>query len=118
MNRMRPGQIEPNELERAILDHIADAQPALHPRLKDLHVLSREYTGVGSFTTFRTDKSGDAMEEQPVTLKELIHMPGVPSGMGAVLFCERGQADLLEIYTFGDDHWDGVYEGFSIGGAT
>jgi hypothetical protein len=42
-------------------------------------------------------------------------MPGVPNGMGAILFCKNGAPELLEIYTNGDVLWDGVFTGFSIG---
>jgi hypothetical protein len=34
--------------------------------------------------------------------------------MGAVLFCEAGMPHCLEVYTYGNDHWEGVYDGFAI----
>src|SRR5262245_50013108 len=46
----------------------------------------------------------------------MIHVPGVPNGMGAVLFCSGWQPECLEIYTYGEERWDGVYNGFSIEG--
>ena len=54
---MRPGQREPNEFERAILEWIAAEHPALRTHLAGLHILSREFTGVGSFTNFLYDAS-------------------------------------------------------------
>ena len=113
---MRLGQIEPNEFEVAILDRIATQEPSIRSSLGDLHVLSREYTGVGSFTRFQRDEPGAEIDKRHVSLEALILIPNVPSGMGAVLFCKGGRADCLEIFTYGDDHWDGVYDGFSIGG--
>ena len=74
---MRPGQLEPNEFEIALLKRFA-AQD------RDLH------------------------------LDAVISVPGVPNGLGAILFCIGSHPNVLEIYTFGDEHWDGLYEGFLI----
>jgi hypothetical protein len=38
--------------------------------------------------------------------------------MGAILFCKDGKPATLETYTFGEEKWDGTYEGFSIARAT
>ena len=111
---MRPGQLNPNELELAILERLSSATPALRGSAQRLHVLSREFTGVGSFTKFQVDKSATGTLEQPLGLDALITVPGVPKGLGAVLFCWGDQPSMLEIYAFGNDHWDGLYDGFTI----
>lgn len=109
-----PGQLEPNELELAILERIAAKNPSLRPYLQNLHVLSREFTGVGSYTNFRTDESSAAVGDHPLSLGQLIIMPKVENGMGAILFCRGGQPTCLEMYTHGNDLWDGVFDGFVI----
>jgi hypothetical protein len=81
--------------------------------LTGLHVLSREFTGVGSFTRFQCEDSSRDDKRQ-VSLGSLIAMPGVPGGMGAVLFCRGDRPECLETYTYGDERWDGTYDGFSI----
>ena len=112
--KMRPGQIRPNDFELAILNRVATKEPSIRKSLGELHVLSRVYTGVGAYTNFLIgDSSSDAVEQR-IGLDELITMPGVPNGMGAVLFCKGGRPQCLEVFTFGDDHWDGVYDGFAI----
>ena len=114
---MRPGQLEPNEFERAILERIAEEVPSIRPSLKDLRVLSRKYSGCGCDTEFLRKETGtkdDVGWDREVGLNVLIHMPGVPSGLGMALFCAGAQPDCLEIFTFGNEYWDGVYEGFSI----
>lgn len=111
---IRPGQIKPNEFEMSILNRLADKEPAIRFSLETLHVLSREFTGVGSFTTFKSDASTADASETNIPLGELISMPAVAHGMGAVLFLRNGQPQCLEVYTFGDEHWDGVYHGFTI----
>lgn len=113
---MRPGQLKPNDLELQILQRLARVEPSIRKAVEHLHVLSRELTGVGSYTKFKCDESAGASERR-VGLDALINVPGVANGMGAVLFCKGDQPECLEIYTYGDDHWDGVYEGFSIEGA-
>jgi hypothetical protein len=36
------------------------------------------------------------------------------ASVGAVLFCKGDQPECLELYTFGNEYWNGVYEGFAI----
>jgi hypothetical protein len=110
---MRPGQLTPNDLELAILEHLASKESSISGSVQQLRVLNREFTGVGSFTTFICEESGANTPERYVTLDALINVPGVPNGMGAVLFFEEGKPECLEIFTYGDD-WDGVFDGFSI----
>lgn len=61
---MHPGQREPNECEVAILERIAAEYPPLRTQLEHLHVLSREFTGVGSFTNFLCQNSEPLISEQ------------------------------------------------------
>ena len=111
---MRPGLVELNEFEVAILELLALKESAIGPLINRLHVLSREFTGVGSYTNFDCPDSDLELGEKTIELHALISMPNVPNGMGAALFCENGKPKFLETYTFGNEHWDGVYEGFSI----
>ena len=111
---LRPGQIEPNELELAILERIAAKNSSIRPYLGHLHVLSREFTGVGSYTNFKSDDSSADITDLQITLDDLIVMPNVPNGMGAILFCRGGRPKCLETYTYGNDLWDGVFDGFVI----
>ncbi len=111
---MRPGQVKPNEFELAILDRLARKEPSILASIGELHVLSREFTGVGSFTNFDCKESSAGAPEGHVDLDDLIKMPGVPNGMGAVLFCRGGRPQCLEVFAYGDDRWEGVYDGFEI----
>jgi hypothetical protein len=109
---MRPGQVMPNEFELAILNRLARKDPSIEAAVDQLHVLSREFTGVGSFTNFSCDELADAPEHQ-IVLDHRIKMPGVPHGMSAVLFCKGGRPQCLEVVTY-EGYWDGVYDGFVI----
>lgn len=112
---MKPGQRTPNEFEIAILLRLASGTESLRGCIGALHVLSREFSGVGSFTTFQPNRAlaRPDLGEQQLGLDVLINVPGVPNGMGAVLFCKDGCPDMLETYTYGDP-WDGTFTGFSI----
>jgi hypothetical protein len=114
----RPGQIEPNEFELAILERLAAESPPLLVYMRNLHVLNREFTGVGGYSKFRYADKGAQTSLQPISLGDLIIVPGVQSGMGAVLFWQGDQPKCLETYTFGAELWDGVFEGFHIQKAT
>jgi hypothetical protein len=109
---MRPGQLEPNEFEMALLKHFAAQDPAL--LIDGLHVLSRKFTGVGSFTNFLCHGSAEVKWDRTVDLDATIVMPGVPNGLGAVLFCTGRHPNMLEIYTYGSERWEGLYDGFAL----
>jgi hypothetical protein len=103
---------QPNALERSILEAMARERPSFVVDPSRLRVQSRRYTGVGSYTDFACDESG---EPRTVRLKARIAVPGVPSGMGAVLYCRGAQLQCIETFTYGDDSWNGASEGFSVG---
>jgi hypothetical protein len=111
--QVKPGQLTANDFERAILLHMSRKVPALAPMIDELHVLSRKYTGVGSFTEFHCVGAASDGDHEPITLDCGISMPGLANGMGALLFWCGGRPKCLETYTF-DEHWDGAFDGFSI----
>jgi hypothetical protein len=116
---MKPGQLTPNEFETAILKRIASSTEVLRPLIGHLHVLSRKFTGAGSYTTFKIDPAHrePRLGDQHLGLNGLIVVPHVRNGMGAVLMCRDGCPEILETFTYGDDHWDGTFDGFSIANA-
>ncbi len=113
---MKPGQLTPNAFEIAILERIGLSTEALRPLIGRLHVPSREFTGVGSYTNFKIAPSlhEPRLGDQQLGLDGHIAVPHVPNGMGAVLMCTDGCPAILETFTYGDDHWDGTFDGFLI----
>jgi hypothetical protein len=105
-------QYAPNAFETAILRTMAREHPSLLLDTRDLRILSRKYTGIGSYTDFDCDGS-EATES--FNLKAPIGMPGVPNGLGAVLFCRGRRPSCLETFTHGEVYWTGASEGFSVG---
>jgi hypothetical protein len=110
---MRPGQLTPNELELAILQRLARKVPGLEDVIPRLHVLSRKFSGVGSYTNFNPVETV-AVASAPVGLHQPIVMPGLTNGLDAILFFDGNRVKSLEIATFGSEPWDGAYQGFSI----
>lgn len=113
---MRPGQREPNEFEVAILKRLAEKDPSILPALKGLRIQSREFTCVGIYTNFLRDRSGEEKDRRwnrVVDLDVAIDLPCLENGLIAILFCKGNQPDFLEVVAM-DEHWDGVYDGFSI----
>jgi hypothetical protein len=111
---VRPGQLTPNALESAILHKISVIHPDANLAASKLHVLSRKYTGVGSFTTFNHATCEAKAPRNVLNLPGVITIAGVPNGLGAHLMLLAGLPDCLEIYTFGSDHWDGTFDSFSL----
>lgn len=101
-----------NALESAILARLSVAGAPVDA--SKLTVVSREITGAGSYTTFATAKPPPDLWRDRVGLDTLIEIPGVPNGLGAVLWLNSDLPLCLEIYTFGGDSWDGSFEGYSF----
>lgn len=111
---MRPGQLNVNALEMAILQRMVAAHPPLAPLIAELHVLSREFTGVGSYTNFRHPNDSPDPPDGRIGLDVLITVPGVRNGLGSILFLKDDLPLCLEIYSYGEDLWDGLYDGFAF----
>jgi len=113
---MKPGQLTPNAFEVAVLRTIVGQPQALVMSIESLHVLSREFTCVGSFTKFKCSEP-DTSPRRHMGLNALVTLPGVPNGLGAVLHMLGREPECLEVFTFGTEAWDGTIEGFSIASA-
>jgi hypothetical protein len=93
-------------LERDVLNWIASHvdDPALAEQLKSAQPVSREFTGVGSFTVLKVPPGLPGVGYRVAPIDPHIESPEIQEGAGGagvVLFCDGGQASLLEFYTFG-----------------
>jgi hypothetical protein len=106
-----------NEFEKAMLNRIKHQLPALASNISELTLSHRELTGVGSFTYFaKLDARVPVPNDGPLALDVHILMPGVQNALGAMLFFNADSIAFLEIFTYGDDGWNGHWEGFSFVG--
>jgi hypothetical protein len=110
---MRPGQTTPNELEVALLEHFNTEYPDVRVNIATLRVLTRTYTGVGSYTEFVPRQKPTTGEQRTLQLRVMVSVPGQPTGLGALTFVKDGELTTLELFSY-DGQWDGVFEGFSI----
>jgi hypothetical protein len=97
----------------AVLRELARKLPGLVDVIPRLHVLSREFTGVGTYTNFNPVEAVVGASA-PVGLDQAIEIPRVKNGLVAILFFDGDKVKFLEVVTCGSETWDGVYEGFSI----
>jgi len=112
MSAHEPTSTQANALELAILARLSVAgAPVDASKLK---VVSREITGAGSYTTFASADPPPELWRDRVGLDVLIEVPGVPNGLGAVLWLNNDLPLCLEIYTFGGDSWDGSFAGYCL----
>ena len=112
MSAHDPSSIQANALELAVLARLTVAGAPVDAA--NLSVVSREITGAGSYTTFASSVAPPDVWRDRVGLDVLIEVPGVPNGLGAVLWLNNDMPLCLEIYTYGGDSWDGSFEGYSI----
>lgn len=66
---MQPGQITLNDFELAILERLSQDEPSIGPYIAELHVLSREFTGAGSYTNFETEYFTPGLKRETHVLK-------------------------------------------------
>lgn len=111
---MKSNDAELNVLEDAILTRMAEQLPALLPVIPTLTVISREVTGVGSFTNFSSQHADVPYGARHLAIDAHILIPGVENGLGALLFFKEGKIDCLELFAYGDDTWDGRWLGYSL----
>jgi hypothetical protein len=112
MSALAPTSDIANALELAILARLSVAGAPVD--VSKLDVISREITGAGSYTTFATADPPPDVWRDHVGLDVLIEVPGVPNGLGAVLWLTSDLPLCLEIYTYGGDSWDGSFEGYRL----
>jgi hypothetical protein len=97
-----------SELEKAILSYLlkgdSEENRVLREQLKSSSLESREYTGCGFFTNFKTGDSAPLCERENF---ELGHVVASLAGQecGFVLFVRARRISFLEGYTFGVSEW-------------
>jgi hypothetical protein len=88
----------------------------LESTLARLRVTSREVTGVGLYVNFSKHQEKLLPEG---TTRQLgfdgeVSISRVPSGVGLILAIDDGIISYLELFTYGDEQWDGSTTGAKI----
>jgi len=74
-----------------------------------LRVKSREYTSVGGYVNFLNSHELRLPElgKRELGFNGQLMVPGVPSGLGAIVAVDQGKIKYLELFTYGDEKWNG-----------
>ena len=76
--------------------------------LPGLKVSSRQTTGVGAYISFDSSECiANDCNDIDLGLNDVVTVPDVPSGLGAVLSISSGKISYLELFTYGDELWCG-----------
>jgi hypothetical protein len=79
-----------------------------------LGVTKRENTGVGRYVYLEDAHRQPLTDGDYSASNMLIEMEGIHNGMGWVVNVSDGQLGYIEMFTFGDDSWDGVERPWQI----
>ena len=101
------------KLEKAIFNWIAGRNPSLAPRLKQVGVASREYTGVGYYVNLLRERLD--LDRPPVD-GPVIKSSQLDAGAGSMLWLSKGEPACLEIYAFGNNFPAVLYD-FHLSGS-
>jgi hypothetical protein len=99
-------------VERRLIGEILKQHGLAHHSLADqldrLRVIDREPTVVGAYINFSL--LGPVVDDTISTqlgFDGKIEIDGVPSGLGCVLLVDAGRMYYLELFTYGNEKWDG-----------
>ncbi len=97
---------ELTDLERAAIDLVArENWPDFQPDA--LRVLKRENTGAGRYTYLSDEREQVLPDGMYSAQGRMIALPSVSNGMGFVVDVVSSRINYLEIFTFGNNGWDG-----------
>jgi hypothetical protein len=107
------------QFEESLVRSVLLQNPKFAPlgySVSSLEIERVKTTGVGAYITFsRNNQVASAgIDSTELGFNGLIYVPGVPSGLGCVIDVDNGQLNHIELFTYGDELWDGSTEGARI----
>ena len=108
-----------SDFERAVLEMMADGETPqlrrLREQLASCVVRSREFTGVGFFTSLEVDRASVAPVEGLPTPFGDVHaeIEGLAHGAGFLLWIKDGYVDALEGHSYGEP-WPDLIGAFTL----
>lgn len=95
-------------LVEEILKQHGEAYFKLMGQIDRLRVIDREPTIVGAYIRFTLEgRIEDETINAQLGFDGEIEIDGVPMGLGCVLLVDAGRLYHLELFTYGDETWDG-----------
>jgi hypothetical protein len=105
-----------NKVERELVEEILKQNPnyceALKDQVEHLTVSLRKPTGVGCYIHFSVpaNKITDDNLNTHLGFDGNIILEGVPLGLGCEILVKNGQMFYIELFTYGNESWDGNLE--------
>ena len=84
------------------------------PSPENVRVSSRLNTGAGRYTMLTSSSVVEPREGLYDMGGHYIELPGVKSGLLAVVSVESGRVHCIEFAVYGESHWSGCESGFTI----
>lgn len=104
-----------NKLEYSIIENFAKEYPIIKDHVCLLKVESREDTGGGMYVNFAYKYLDDdlvKLEDGTLSTNEIIVLDSLKNGLGFVLDISHGLINFIEMFTYGDDLWNGNFNEF------
>jgi hypothetical protein len=104
----------PNQLERALLEAFARAEPNEADLVHGVRVTGREFTGVGCFIMLAGGPTNVELQTRVVGLPVVVEALGLKHGLGASVTIGDGRLEFLEVVSFGGESWGPELETFVV----
>lgn len=100
-----------DDFEKSVMEELlegnGDTLKTLRKQYEISTVKSREFTGVGFFTTFGVPENVPYLESsKSFQFGDVVgQIEGILNGVGFVLYVKDGRIHMLEGYTYGSEKW-------------
>lgn len=100
----------------ALLFALAEKYSALYTHIDKIYVTERECTGVGQYVFLKYYDENDILPiaEDILSVDKIIITEGLEIGIGFVGNIENSKLSNLELFVYGSDDWNCVFQNFSI----
>jgi hypothetical protein len=104
---------ELTDLEREIVEMVARENWGEF-RTDTLRVLSRENTGAGRYTHLADGREQALPDGSYSAQGRMVELRGVRNGLGFVVDVANSRISHIELFTYGNDEWDGSESDWKI----
>jgi hypothetical protein len=107
---------ELNEIELKLIDGLTTKYPSLKSHIPHLKVTERQATGVGMYVNFAYANFNEKLENlnSLFSNEENIEIPDLKYGLGYVIDISDGEIKYIEFITYGEENWNGKFDGYRI----
>lgn len=102
--------------EMALLFALAEKYPVLYTHIDKIYVGERECTGMGQYVFLKYYDENDILpiSEDILSVDKIIITEGLEIGIGFIGNIEDFKLVNLELFVYGSNDWDCVFQNFSL----